>query len=550
MAKKQAERRPPGRIKSSIVARLNTRLFFRLLGIYFTMDLLLTILFCGGLFVWAEGQAAQISALVEERGVPTAEATEWMGAGSYTVVAGAPEELETGWLVTDETSVVTDMPADTSAPAESTASTVVITGGTAGQAAEAGNALAPLGFRLPGWLPSPAETEGGVRWFNPGTVDLLFLVTFSTGDTTSYTLYLPHNGDPYTIQIDLSSPAAIFVFAARVLLICQLVSLITNLFKNAGSIRKVLRPIQELAATAAKLNQAERMSPEELRALAGKLDEINATHLDQRVSVSGTQRELQTLAQAINAMLDRIDEAYRSQMRFVSDASHELRTPIAVIQGYANLLNRWGKDDPATRQEAIDAIRAEADSMKELVEQLLFLARGDNDSMHIQMEMFDLTEVAAEVLKETEMIDRTHAFAARWEGAVPVRADLGLTKQALRILVDNSIKYTPAGGRITISAGAGDGLARLSVQDEGQGIDAESLPHIFERFYRTDQSRARQTGGTGLGLAIARWIVDRHGGWFEVRSWPGVGTRMTIVLPLAALGGGAEDGEEQDRRPA
>ncbi len=207
------------------------------------------------------------------------------------------------------------------------------------------------------------------------------------------------------------------MFAARVLLICQLASLITNLFKNAGSIKKVLRPIQELAATAAKLNQAERMSPEELRALAGKLDEINATHLDQRVSVSGTQRELQTLAQAINAMLDRIDEAYRSQMRFVSDASHELRTPIAVIQGYANLLNRWGKDDPATRQEAIDAIRAEADSMKELVEQLLFLARGDNDSMHIQMEMFDLTEVAAEVLKETEMIDQTHTFAARWEGA-------------------------------------------------------------------------------------------------------------------------------------
>ncbi|MFQ7856883.1 MAG: histidine kinase dimerization/phospho-acceptor domain-containing protein [Flavonifractor plautii] len=158
--------------------------------------------------------------------------------------------------------------------------------------------------------------------------------------------------------------------------ICQLASLVTNLFKNAGSIKKVLRPIQELAATAAKLNQVERMSPEELKALAGKLDEINATHLDRRIDLPGTQKELKTLAQAINAMLDRINEAYRSQMRFVSDASHELRTPIAVIQGYANLLNRWGKDDPATRQEAIDAIRQEADSMKELVEQLLFLARG------------------------------------------------------------------------------------------------------------------------------------------------------------------------------
>ena len=552
MASKRTAQKPPGRIKSSIVARLNTRLFFRLLGIYFTMDVLITLLFCGGLFVWAEGQAAQISALVAERGVPTAEATAWMDAGNYTVTAGAPEELETGWLSVGETVVVTESAVDTSAPtpAEGAASSEGITEGTADQAAEAGSALEPLGFRLPGWLPSPAETEGGVRWFNPGTVDLFLLATFSTGGSTCYTLYLPNGGDPYTIQIDLGGPAAIFVFAARVLLICQLVSLVTNLFKNAGSIKKVLRPIQELAATAAKLNQVERMSPEELRALAGKLDEINATHLDQRISVTGTQKELQTLAQAINAMLDRINEAYRSQMRFVSDASHELRTPIAVIQGYANLLNRWGKDDPATRQEAIDAIRAEADSMKELVEQLLFLARGDNDSMHIEMEVFDLTEVAAEVLKETEMIDQTHSFAAKWEGAVPVRADVGLTKQALRILVDNSIKYTPAGGRVTLSASARDGLARLSVQDEGQGIDADSLPHIFDRFYRTDESRARQTGGTGLGLAIAKWIVDRHGGWFEVRSWPGVGTRMTIVLPLAALGGGAEDEEGENQQSA
>ena len=272
---------------------------------------------------------------------------------------------------------------------------------------------------------------------------------------------------------------------------------------------------------------------EELKALAGKLDEINATHLDRRIDLPGTQKELKTLAQAINAMLDRINEAYRSQMRFVSDASHELRTPIAVIQGYANLLNRWGKDYPATRQEAIDAIRQEADSMKELVEQLLFLARGDNDSMHIEMETFDLTEVAAEVLKETGMIDQTHTFSARWEGAVPVCADVGLTKQALRILVDNSIKYTPAGGHITLSAALRDGMARLSVQDEGQGIDAGSLPHVFDRFYRTDQSRDRRTGGTGLGLSIAKWIVDRHGGWFEVVSREGVGTRISFLLPSA-----------------
>ena len=371
---------------------------------------------------------------------------------------------------------------------------------------------------------------------------LFSLLAIYSGGTTSYTLQLPNGAEPYAITLDLERPVTLGVFGLRILMICQLVSLLSNLFKNAGTIKKTLRPIQELAAAAAKLNTASGMSPEELSVLADKLDEINATHLDTRISVSGTQKELRELAQAINAMLDRINEAYRSQMRFVSDASHELRTPIAVVQGYANLLDRWGKDDPAIRQEAIDAIRQEADSMKELVEQLLFLARGDNDSMRIEMEDFDLTALAAEVLRETEMIDQTHIFLARWDGAVPVRADAGLIKQALRVLVDNSIKYSPEGGRILLSVRADGGAARMSVQDEGQGIGAESLPHIFDRFFRTDESRARQTGGTGLGLAIAKWIADRHGGWFEVLSREGVGTRITMVLPLRQTGPGQDPG--------
>lgn len=479
MAAKQVNR--PERTKSSIVLRLNTRLFVRLLGIYVGMNLLITLLFCGGMFIWAEKQAAEINGLVEERGVPTAEATEWMNAGNYIVTAGIGDSE---------------------------------------------------GYRLPEWLPTPDETARGVRYFNPGQIDFFFLTAFRTGGATSYTVEMPGD-EPYTITLDIQSPMTFFSVASRVLLVFQILSLISNLFKNAGTIKKTLRPIQDLAAAAARLNTVSGMSPEELQALAGKLDQINATHLDTRISVTGQQKELKTLAEAINAMLDRINEAYRSQMRFVSDASHELRTPIAVIQGYANMLNRWGKDDPETRQEAIDAISAEAASMKELVEQLLFLARGDNESMHVEFEDFDLTAVVAEVLRETEMIDQIHQFSARWEENVTVHADVGLIKQAMRILVDNSIKYTPAGGCIRLGVEKRNGTARLTVQDEGQGIDAESLPHIFERFYRTDQSRARQTGGTGLGLAIAKWIVDRHGGWFEVTSREGIGTRMTVVLPLA-----------------
>ncbi len=483
MKKKKQSHKPPGRIRSSIVARLNSQLFLRLLGIYFSMNLLLVLLFSGGLVVWSERQCAEVAALVGERGVPSAETTQWMAAGDYMVTAGKGDAQ---------------------------------------------------GFLLPRWLPWPASTRDGDRYLNPGEINLFSLLAIYTGSPTSYTLQLPNRDEPYAITLDLEHQMTLGVLGLRILMICQLVSLLSNLFKNAGTIRKTLRPIQELAAAAAKLNTASSMSPEELAMLADKLDAINATHLDTRISVSGTQKELRDLAQAINAMLDRINEAYRSQMRFVSDASHELRTPIAVVQGYANLLDRWGKDDPAIRQEAIDAIRQEADSMKELVEQLLFLARGDNDSMRIEKEGFDLTALAAEVLRETEMIHQAHRFLPRWDSAIPVCADMGLIKQALRILVDNSVQYSPKGGCITLAAHCAGGMAHISVQDEGQGIDAQALPHIFDRFYRTDESRARQTGGTGLGLAIAKWIVDRHGGWFEVLSREGVGTRITMVLPLGA----------------
>ena len=495
---KPKESAAPSRLRSSIVLRLNIRLFFRLLGIYLGMDLLLILLSVGGILFWGERQCADLAALVEERGVPSAETTEWMAAGDYAVSA-----LD----------------------------------------------RAPEGFVYP-FLP-PMEGLEGARH----TLDLHGGFAGVSGPQVTRAVYtvelVSSAGTPYAISLDIQGPVAVLSLALRVLLICQALSLVCNLFKNAGTIKKTLKPIQELAAAASRLGSGGAMSPEELKALAVKLDQINATHLDQRISVPGTQKELQTLAAAINAMLDRINAAYRSQMRFVSDASHELRTPIAVIQGYANLLNRWGKDDPETRQEAIDAIRGEADSMKELVEQLLFLARGDNDSMHIEMAPLDLTAVAAGVFKETEMIDQTHRFSARLEEPVPVRADDGLIKQALRILVDNAIKYTPAGGRITLSARREGVHALFCVQDEGQGIDAASLPHIFDRFFRTDESRTRQTGGTGLGLAIAKWIVERHGGWFEVSSWVGVGTRITVVLPLdpAALRG-APAPEESPRRSA
>ena len=140
-----------------------------------------------------------------------------------------------------------------------------------------------------------------------------------------------------------------------------------------------------------------------------------------------------------------------------------------------------------------------------------------------------------EIIKETQLIDTTHTFRIKESAKAFVNADRQLMKQALRILIDNSIKYTPDGGEILVSVKEEDGTVRVSVQDNGIGIDPQNLPYIFDRFYRSDESRARKTGGAGLGLAIMKWIIDRHGGSIEVISRKNIGTRTTILLPSALL---------------
>lgn len=339
-------------------------------------------------------------------------------------------------------------------------------------------------------------------------------------------------GEDWLVSVDQNEPARRAQPIFWTLVFAEGILLFFGLNSRARRIRRTLKPIAELAETARTLNSAASYTPREMEAIAGKLNGINASRLDTRISVDSTQVELKNLAGAINGMLDRINESYRAQVRFVSDASHELRTPIAVIQGYASLLDRWGKNDEKALQESITAIKSETDNMKQLVEQLLFLARGDNDTMILQMERFDLSELAEQVVRETKMIDPAHTFEGRI-GSAWVQADEALMKQAMRILVDNAVKYTPAGGKIMVSVGTVGEEAHVTVQDEGIGIAPEAVPRIFDRFFRTDESRARATGGAGLGLSIAHWIAERHGGHMEVLSRENIGTRISLVLPAA-----------------
>ncbi|MGN0642099.1 MAG: sensor histidine kinase [Huintestinicola sp.] len=294
--------------------------------------------------------------------------------------------------------------------------------------------------------------------------------------------------------------------------------------------KKMLSPLKKMALTTSELTEAAHTSSysfDDIESAIGSIDPI-----DSDVHISTGNRDLKQLENAINDLLDRMRAAYKSQSRFVSDASHELRTPIAVIKGYAGMLDRWGKTDSKVLEESITAIKNESENMNNLVEQLLFLARGDNGRQPVNMTAFSLSDMITEVYNEAEMIDADHRYTLDIREDIPIYADISMMKQTARILCDNAKKYTPSGNEIILRVKYTDGgLPSFEVQDTGIGIDAKDIPNIFDRFFRSDPARNRETGGTGLGLSIAKWIVDRHGGHFEVISYKDIGTRITVCLP-------------------
>lgn len=322
-----------------------------------------------------------------------------------------------------------------------------------------------------------------------------------------------------------------------------LISLISRLFAKA-QISRQLAPLTKLADTAMKLSSDGNLSAaapglsagtdsydeQQIHRLESAIDSIKADSPDAQLSTG--DKDLQGLEDAINSLIRRTRDSYSQQIRFVSDASHELRTPIAVVKGYTDMLDRWGKKDEKILDESISAIKTETEHMNRLVEQLLFLARGDSGRTKLNFEKFSLSDMLREVYEESVMIDSGHKWAISAKDEVIAEGDLAMLKQAARILVDNAAKYTPEGNMITLKAMLDSGGApTIVVQDNGIGIAGTDMSHIFDRFYRSDPARGRAQGGTGLGLSIAKWIVDRHNGYFEVVSREEIGTRISIHLP-------------------
>jgi signal transduction histidine kinase len=313
---------------------------------------------------------------------------------------------------------------------------------------------------------------------------------------------------------------------------------------GAAVARRALRPLERMTATA--------------QAIATGGDDA----LDQRLRFPPRGDEVSRLATTFDHMLDRIQatiaERVRSEARlrrFAADASHELRTPLAAMRGYTEVLLMGGKDDPATADHSLHRMDAELARMTRLVSDLLTLARLDA-GLPLHLQPLSVPSLLADLVDETRLLasraDRRLTVAAEpcpgppggrdpsgdpSADPVAVLADPDRLHQIMRNLLHNAVKFTPDGGQITLSAALQNGAVALAVADTGSGIAPADLPHLFERFYRSDRARARgdaEAGGAGLGLAIAQGLAVAQGGHITVESAPGRGSTFTLMLPAAS----------------
>ena len=282
-------------------------------------------------------------------------------------------------------------------------------------------------------------------------------------------------------------------------------------------VRLGLRPLSAIGSTAAK---------------------IAAGDLSQRVERAEERTEVGRLGMALNAMLAQIESAFRAReaseaklRRFVADASHELRTPLAAVRAYAELFARGASERPADLERAMTGISRESERMTVLVDDLLLLAHLD-EGRPLERRPLRLDEIVAEAVETARTVEPQRPVEVELEPAT-ILGDRHRLRQTVDNLLANVRSHTPPGTPVRIALTRLDGTAQLVITDEGPGIEAEQLAHVFERFHRADPSRARASGGVGLGLSIVAAVVEAHGGHVSAESEPGQGASFRIELPLA-----------------
>ncbi|WP_110113455.1 ATP-binding protein [Bacillus sp. CGMCC 1.16541] len=327
-------------------------------------------------------------------------------------------------------------------------------------------------------------------------------------------VYLPiiwSNGEVLTLEVteQIKTAQSNLAMLRLVLIVASLVVLIPAFFAGRMLSNLILKPIQSMIST---------------------MEEIQRKGMFRKIELhEQSNDELFKMANTFNKMMDLLQRNFDKQQQFVSDASHELKTPLTVIESYAQLLKRWGTKRPDVLEESVEAIHSEAIRMKEMTQQMLALANNDAE-WNVARERVDVYKLCIETGKQLQEAYGRYIRTTSTEKQIMVIGDHQKLKQVLVILLDNAMKYSEQ--EIDVTASVENDTAIISVIDRGVGIPAEDVDKIFDRFFRVDKARSRQTGGTGLGLSIAKRIVDAHDGQIIVESEEGKGTTVIMKLPM------------------
>jgi heavy metal sensor kinase len=275
-----------------------------------------------------------------------------------------------------------------------------------------------------------------------------------------------------------------------------------------------------------------RRSLAPLASMASQARRISHSNLETRLDVGAAAEELAMLSESFNQLLSRLDQSFGHMRRFVADASHELRTPLSIIRGEADVALSHDRS-AAEYKQALAIVLDESRRLSRLVDDLLNLARADAGRVKLQVAEFYLNDLVAECCRSAQTLASARRVTLECppHDDVSFRGDEELVRRMVMNLIDNAIRYTPEGGRVTATLESRGGDVAIRIADTGVGIAPEAAPHVFERFYRGDKARSRQDGGFGLGLAIVKWIAESHRGGVELASTPGAGSTFTVTLP-------------------
>ncbi|MDD3417815.1 MAG: HAMP domain-containing sensor histidine kinase [Lachnospiraceae bacterium] len=293
----------------------------------------------------------------------------------------------------------------------------------------------------------------------------------------SYELYVVKN-----LYIEKKFLKILFIIIAGIDTVGMLLSILFGYLFT----KRLLKPIDEITKTARNMN---------------------AQNLSSRILLPESKDEIYMLSKTYNEMADRIELSFQKEAQFVDDASHELKTPIAAIKGYINLLSRWGKDDAVALEKSIEAIQNETDYMSQLINKLLFLAKMDATKA-VSCEEINLSELVSEMADEMKIYNENHLVQCSFKEDIYIISDKAMVKQLIRIITDNSFKFTKNGGMVLILCNKENNHTVVEIKDTGCGMSDETLSHIFDRFYTENKARNKETSGNGLGLSIAKGICN------------------------------------------